>query len=226
MFNNICSLSEGVRRFREVQDADEFDKAFAAMRAYLRESRLFEAAIEIEKVGYYQKNMYSNINTNENVKEAAQRVIQYIENLLQPSERISDLQTILDNFDLFLECLIQHKPNAKASIADTIGKLKIENEYDLQHILYAFLKPIYNTVRVEVNEDMGCGTVRSDIWIDQNVIIETKCTRTSMSEKKLHEEISADITQYSAQNIYFYIYDKEKIIGNPQAFKQALLDLA
>lgn len=47
-----------------------------------------------------------------------------------------------------------------------------------------------------------------------------------MSEKKLHEEISADITQYSAQNIYFYIYDKEKIIGNPQAFKQALLDLA
>lgn len=73
---------------------------------------------------------------------------------------------------------------------------------------------------------MGCGTVRSDIWIDQNVIIETKCTRTSMSEKKLHEEISADITQYSAQNIYFYIYDKEKIIGNPQAFKQALLDFA
>ncbi len=221
MFNSICSLSESLKRFREVQDAKEFDVVLAATRDYFRESRLYDKANELEKVGFYQKNSYSNINTNENAKEAAQRVIQYIENLLQPTERINDLQEILDHFDLFLECLIQHKPNAKASIADVICQLRIENEYDLQHILYAFLKPIYHAERAEVNEDMGCGTVRSDILIDQNNIIETKCTRTSMSEKRLREEISADITQYTAQNIYFYIYDKEKIIDNPQAFKQA-----
>ncbi len=221
MFNSICSLSEAVKRFREVQDAKEFDAVFAATRNYFGESRLYEAAKELEKVGFYQKNLYSDINTNENAKEAAQRVIQYIEHLVQPSERIDNLQRILDNFDLFLECLMQHKPNAKASITDTIGKLSIENEYDLQHILYAFLKPIYSTERAEVNEDMGCGTVRADICIDQNIVIETKCTRKSMAEQKLREEISADITNYDAQNIYFYIYDKEKIIGNPQAFKQA-----
>lgn len=40
-----------------------------------------------------------------------------------------------------------------------------------------------------------------------------------MSRKKLVEEIEADIVHYSASNIYFFIYDKEKLIDNPQVFK-------
>lgn len=31
-----------------------------------------------------------------------------------------------------------------------------------------------------------------------------------MKEKKLIEEIEADIVHYSARNLYFFIYDKEK----------------
>jgi hypothetical protein len=37
-----------------------------------------------------------------------------------------------------------------------------------------------------------------------------------MKLKKLTEEIEADMVHYSADHIYFFIYDKEKIIENPQ----------
>ena len=61
--------------------------------------------------------------------------------------------------------------------------------------------------------DSGVGTVRSDIKIlSLNTIIEAKCTRTSTNLKKLTEEIEADIVHYKADYIFFYIYDKEKII--------------
>ena len=70
-------------------------------------------------------------------------------------------------------------------------------------------------------EDTGCGTVRSDIKIPSlNTVVETKCTRTNMNLKKLTEEIEADIVHYQADYIYFYIYDKEKIIKNRQAFQR------
>ena len=34
------------------------------------------------------------------------------------------------------------------------------------------------------------------------------------------EEIEADMVHYGAENIYFLIYDKEKIIENPMVFKK------
>lgn len=39
--------------------------------------------------------------------------------------------------------------------------------------------------------------------------------------KKLIEEIEADMVHYSAKNIYFFLYDKEKIIENPFNLKKA-----
>ena len=74
--------------------------------------------------------------------------------------------------------------------------------------------------RAEVSEDTGYGTVRTDIFLDTNHVIEVKCTRKNMSLKKLTEEIEADMIHYNAENIYFFLYDKEKIIENPMVFKK------
>ena len=41
-----------------------------------------------------------------------------------------------------------------------------------------------------------------------------------MALKKLVEEIEADMVHYSAKSIYFFIYDKEKLIQNPCNFKK------
>ena len=97
----------------------------------------------------------------------------------------------------------------EASLRRTIMKLQEENE----------------NLKVKLNdaietEDTGYETVRTDIYINQGTVLETKCSRPSMSQKKLIEEIEADITHYGASNIFFYIYDKEKIIDNPELFKK------
>lgn len=74
--------------------------------------------------------------------------------------------------------------------------------------------------RTEVNQDTGYATVRTDISLDSETVIEVKCTRPSMQLGKLKEEIAADMIHYSEKNIYFFIYDKEKIIKEPQIFKK------
>ena len=58
-----------------------------------------------------------------------------------------------------------------------------------------------------------------DIALNPKNVIEVKCTRKGMAQKKLIEEIEADMVHYSAECIYFFIYDKEKIIENPLYFK-------
>ena len=122
---------------------------------------------------------------------------------------------------MFLYEFFRGKPHGKSSIdMDGLKKFQINNEYDLQYILYSYLKPIYPLCRMEVPEDTGYETVRTDIYINQGTVLETKCSRPSMSQKKLIEEIEADITHYGASNIFFYIYDKEKIIDNPELFKK------
>lgn len=55
--------------------------------------------------------------------------------------------------------------------------MKIKNEYDVQHLLYACIKLLYPMARIEVNEDTGYGTVRTDIFLDSERVIEIKCTR-------------------------------------------------
>ena len=82
----------------------------------------------------------------------------------------------------------------------------IQNEYDLQHLLYAALKPLYPGIRKEVSKDSGIGTVREDIFIpDLDVVLEAKCTRDSMTLKKLIEEIEADIVHYQ-EKIFSFMY--------------------
>lgn len=108
----------------------------------------------------------------------------------------------------------------KKVLQQPLESLKISNEYDVQFLLYAYLKPIFPKARPEVSEDTGYETVRTDIQINSDTYIEVKCSRKSMKKKKLIEEIEADIVHYNATNLYFYIYDKEKIIDNPLNFKE------
>ncbi len=42
-----------------------------------------------------------------------------------------------------------------------------------------------------------------------------------MTEKNLGEQIKADMVHYRKREIYFFIYDKNKIIKNMESFKKA-----
>ena len=120
-----------------------------------------------------------------------------------------------------MEAFFEKEPHGRAGIdKKTLRSIAIQNEYDVQHILYALLKPLFPEARTEVPEDTGFSMVRTDIWIKElSAVIEIKCSRDSMTVKKLTEEIAADMVHYQAGHIFFFLYDKNKIIDNPYALK-------
>ena len=222
----INSMGQAAELFREAQNPQMFSSAMYALQKHMKSLGMdSQYLLELEKRAYYLKNEYSEKDTRENMEEAKNRVIAYIEEIIDNNVENEKLTEILENFYLFLENLIERKPHKLAGIQrDQLAYLKIKNEYDIQHLLYAFLKPLYPMARTEVNEDTGYSVVRTDIFLDENHVIEVKYTRETTKLKKLIEEIEADMVHYHAKNIYFFLYDKAKIIENPLAFKQTYVD--
>lgn len=222
MMNDIKCMGEALERIRNVRDEPEFQREVSRIQEYMKRLGMDTHEIfGLEKCAYYLKNEYSDKVTKENMEEARTRVITYIENMLYDAPGDEPLLKILENFYIFLESLIERKPHKGGGIQqEQLKALTIKNEYDVQHLLYACIKLCYPTARTEVNEDTGYGSVRTDIFLDADHVIEVKCTRDNMNLKKLTEEIEADMVHYSAGNIYFFLYDKEKIIENPEVFKE------
>lgn len=222
MFNSIRSMGEAVEYIQNARDCQMFQSAIASLREYMKGLGIgTQELLQLERIAYYPQNVYSDKQTKENMEAAKYRVISYIEEILYDNRKDGELLEILNNFYLFLENLTERKPHKNGGIQkEQLDALKIKNEYDVQHLLYACIKLFYPMARTEVNEDTGYGTVRTDIFLDSEHVIEIKCTRKNMKLKKLTEEIEADMVHYSAENIYFFLYDKEKIIENPMVFKK------
>lgn len=130
------------------------------------------------------------------------------------------IRRVLQNFYKHIQTMYQEDLHGSGTIKkEALEKIKIGNEYDVQRILYSLLRPIFPLTRVEVYNDMGYNSVRYDIIIDEyDVIIEVKCTRKSMTEKKLTEELGSDAFHYKAEYLFFFVYDREKIIKNVDSF--------
>lgn len=224
MFNisiAIASIQDAITKLKNVKDGQEFSLLLPGLRTFLKTLDIdSKSLMELEQRAYYVVNEYSDKDTMSNLDSARNRVIAYLEQIMTGSPADDRLLTILDNYYLFLEALLERPPHRRGGIQkEQLSGLKIQNEYDVQHLLYAYLKPIYPLARTEVSEDTGYGTVRTDILLDSEHVIEVKCTRSSMPQKKLIEELEADMVHYHAEHIYFFLYDKEKIIENPRLFR-------
>ncbi|MDT3699859.1 MAG: hypothetical protein RO469_10550 [Thermincola sp.] len=134
------------------------------------------------------------------------------------------LRRILHNFYKHIQAMYQQQMHGSAKIKqEDLNKIVIGNEYDVQHILFALLRPIFPETRTEVTEDAGYKAVRYDIWLDEyNIAIEIKCSRENMKERDLTEELGADAFHYKASHLFMFIFDKEKIISNIDAFVKSL----
>ncbi|WP_158407995.1 hypothetical protein [Clostridium scatologenes] len=72
-------------------------------------------------------------------------------------------------------------------------------------MLYSLIKPIFPEARLEVSNDTGFSTIRYDILIENlSSIIEAKCSRKSMTQKSLIEEIGSDIVHYKYNSYSAY----------------------
>ena len=221
MLTDITSMRNAIIELKAVKNSNDFESILYSLRDFLKTLDMDpKCLMELEQRAYYPINEYSDKETRNNLDAAAKRVIEYLEEIMTGSPTDDQLLVVLDNYYLFLESFLERPPHKRGSIQkEQLSALKIQNEYDVQHLLYAYLKPLYPLARAEVSEDTGYGTVRTDIFLDSEHVIEVKCTRNSMKLKKLTEEIEADMVHYSAEHIYFFIYDKEKIIENPQLFR-------
>ena len=221
MLADITSMRNAIIELKAVKNSNDFESILYSLRDFLKTLDMDpKFLMELEQRAYYPINEYSDKETRNNLDAAAKRVIEYLEEIMTGSPADDQLLTVLDNYYLFLESLLERPPHKRGSIQkEQLSGLKIQNEYDVQHLLYAYLKPLYPLARAEVSEDTGYGTVRTDIFLDSEHVIEVKCTRNSMKLKKLTEEIEADMVHYNAEHIYFFIYDKEKIIENPRLFR-------
>lgn len=218
-------LDKYIESFKSIVTVKEYDEAFQELIELLPEEGYAEQVCQgVKKKGSYIKNRFSDEANKEKMLLAKDNLLEYLYKISKSGKRKNDVEGIekyLRNFYMFLEALTERTPDKRSSFSeDILQRIKINNEYDLQHLLYAALKPLYPDIRREVVEDSGTGAVRSDIVIPTlNLILETKCTRGNMSLKKLTEEIEADIFHYQSEQIIFYVYDKEKIIHEKQNYE-------
>ncbi len=193
---------------------------------------------EIKKLAMYQENIFSDSFSKKSILDAKEKLINYLNILIDSMEIKVDLnnkiefteeiakkiiRNILNNFYMHIYEMYEADVHGKAYITyEKLKNIKIGNEYDVQRILYSIIKPIFPNSRLEVSDDTGNSSIRYDILIEQyDLAIEVKCSRQSMTEKKLTEEIGADGFHYKYKNIFFFIYDKDKIIKNKESFTDA-----
>lgn len=219
-------LRNYMKELKLVETVEEYEAFIHRLIENLLQEKFdYEIIQSIRNKGKYMTNEFSDLATRKNMLRAKENLLFYFESILSENQgkKFSDspLEKYLNNFYLFLEAFKEMIPDKRASLTiENLQKIKIENEYDLQHLLYAALKPLYDDIRKEVTEDSGVGAIRSDLQIPSlNAVIEAKCSRKSMNLKVLTEQIEADIVHYKAESIYFYIYDKEKIIKDRHAFE-------
>ncbi|MCC0669205.1 hypothetical protein KGF36_11830 [Clostridioides sp. ZZV14-6009] len=190
---------------------------------------------DIDRLLMYQENDFSNMATRKSILSAKSRLTTYLRSLLNKIENKTNLsnmgvftedvakmiiRNVLSNFYMHIYEMYEANTHGKAHITkDKLNDIKIGNEYDVQRILYSIIKPIFPDSRVEVSDDTGNASIRYDIFIEQyDLVIEVKCSRESMTEKKLTEEIGSDGFHYNYKNIFFFIYDKNRVIKNKVAF--------
>jgi PKD repeat protein len=194
---------------------------------------------EIKSLSKYISNPFSELKNEESINGAKQRVLSYLNEIntylsedqvkfidyksdIDEYTSILILKKILNNFYEHMKVMYLDNVHGKGNITKAqLDNIRIGNEYDVQRILFSLIKPIFPDARTEVTADTGCSTVRYDIDIEScNTTIEVKCSRLTMSERTLNEEMGSDSFHYQRKNIIFFVYDKESIISNISAYKK------
>ena len=139
-------------------------------------------------------------------------------------------ENVLPNLNLVISVL--------KTFPDVVSRLKyrrknkvpldVNDEYDVQDILYAMLKGPFSTLQYEDSMPKdGITSARADFVIhDLNTYIEAKYISKKGREKGIQDECMLDIRKYGIQEdcykMIFFIYDPNKCIDNQFAFRASL----
>jgi hypothetical protein len=107
--------------------------------------------------------------------------------------------------------------------------LNIEDEYDVQDLMAALLNLFFADIRDEEwTPSYAGGSARMDFLLKrEQIVIEIKKTRRSLSDKDIGEQLIIDIEKYShhpdCKTLICFIYDPEGLIGNPNGLEDDLI---
>lgn len=115
----------------------------------------------------------------------------------------------------------------KHRYADRPG-FHVEDEYDVQDLLHAFLRALFDDVRPEeYTPSYAGGASRMDFLLkSEQIVIETKVASTSLRDKQIGEQLIIDIKRYQAhpdcKRLICFVYDPLGNIRNPSGLEADL----
>jgi hypothetical protein len=104
-------------------------------------------------------------------------------------------------------------------------QLRFNNEYDVQDLLHALLRPWVQDVRPEEYTPSYAGkSTRMDFLLPAHeLVIETRCVRDRQHAKNVGDELMLDIGHYAAhptcKKLWCVIYDPEHLLTNPEGLR-------
>ncbi len=103
--------------------------------------------------------------------------------------------------------------------------MRFVNEYDVQDLLHALLRPWVGDVRAEEYTPSYAGrSTRMDFFLPaHDLVIETKLVRDRSHAKSVGDELVLDIAHYAAhpgcKKLWCVVYDPEHHLTNPEGLK-------
>lgn len=160
-------IQEG-RAIRNLSVKVDIQSAYHAwcrnVRSFLKENSINEqlqneAAVKM----HYTDNEYSESDTLHSLKRALTDTLDFLEensgypgSVRNNSTELELITKILNNFYLYYQTMYKSPVHKKCSLTqEKLDSIQIGNEYDLQRMLYAILRPLFPSIRQEVNSDNG-----------------------------------------------------------------------
>jgi hypothetical protein len=111
---------------------------------------------------------------------------------------------------------------------DNRPTLIINDEYDVQDLLHALLKAIFDDVREEDAVPNYAGSAsRVDFLLkNEKIVVEAKVATSRLRDKKIGEQLIVDIKRYQShpdcEKLVCFVYDPDNYIKNPIALENDL----
>lgn len=152
-----------------------------------------------------------DINEESQVKDPKDRYVEPIDSVLHICNRFKKVVKALKN---------RHSGEQHP--------IQVHKEYDVQYILNALLYLDFDDIRPEEYAPSYAGSAsRIDFVLpEHHIAIEVKMTREGLADKKLGDELLADIARYKkhpkVSSLVCFIYDPDDIVKRPYSLKKDL----
>ena len=161
----ICRWGEKILACRDYPSAKEqFGDWQREVRSALDGSGLSESRKrEIGVKLHFVENEFSMEDSRRELDRAIRGTVEALDGLAQrPEESFTGpmaeliVQKILRNFYLYIRTMYQTEVHKKATIGkELLEQIQIGNEYDVQRMLLAIIRPVFPAARAEVVSDNG-----------------------------------------------------------------------